>query len=142
MWVIFTCNALQVSCMCYNYVHVLVSMPIAGITWSDLVTMKPWLDNQTISGFIALHPNTICDNFANLLLQDSLVVGNIRSENKSNNSFVDAVLTQWFSSTGTSVPFTWRDLIQCMKDAGLNSHTVQIIEDNVLDEMKSPSEFE
>ena len=112
--------------------YLLVSILSTGITWSDLIMLKPWLGSQSISGFIALNPATNCDNFANLLLQNPLVVGNLRIQNATNNAFVTAVLTQWYSRTGTPVPFTWRNLIQCMRNAGLDPRTVQIIEQNVL----------
>ena len=111
---------------------IILSIPDANITWSDLIMIKPWLGNQSISGFIALNPIPTCDNFANLLLQNRLVVKNLRSESSSNDTFVTAVLDQWCSRAGTPVPFTWRDLTQCMKDAGLDPRTVQVIEQHVL----------
>ena len=116
----------------YNYVHIFYPIPAASITWPDLIKIRPWLNNQSISGFIALKPDTTCDNFANLLLQNPSVVQNLRSQNSTNQAFVTAVLTQWYQAIGTPVPFTWRDMIQCMKDAGLDPRTVHIIEQNVL----------
>ena len=127
--------------MYYNYVHVLVCIPTAGLTWNDLIRIQPWLHNQSISGYIALQPATTCDNLANLLLQNPVVVNNLRANNQENNAFVQAVLTQWYSRIGTPVPLTWRDLIQCMKDAGLTPHTVQIIERKILDEVQKPCEL-
>ena len=116
-------------------------IPSSGPTWNDLIRNQPWLNNQSISRFIALHPAFACDNFANLLLYNPVVVNSLRAINHENNAFVQAVLTQWYSRTGYSVPCTWRDLIQCMKDAGLDPRTVQIIEDNVLNEVPLPSKF-
>ena len=127
--------------MCYNYVHVLGSNQSAGLTWNDLIRVQPWLNNQSISGFIALNPAHICDNFANLLLDNTTVVDNLRANNQENNAFVQAVLRQWYNRTGSPVPCTWRDLIQCMKNAGLTPHTVQIIEQNILDEVQRPCEL-
>ena len=81
-----------------------------------------------------MHEEHICDSFASLLLKaPPLIVKNIRSKAKGNNDqFVQTVLSKWHSREGTPVPFTWRELIQCMKDTGLDQNLVKIIEQEVL----------
>ena len=132
LFVYFVClyhiYILLISIMC---ICIFLSIPATDITWSDLIMIKPWLGNQSISGFISLQPDISCDNFANLLLKDSLVVQNLRDRKPTNKAFVNAVLNEWYSGTGTPVPFTWSDLIQCMRNAGLHPRTVKIIEENV-----------
>ena len=117
----------------FFHLHTFFSIRDANITWSEMIMVKPWLGNQSISCFTALNSIPTCDNFASiLLLQNCLVVQNLRSENSTYDAFVIAILNQWCSGTCTPVPFIWRDLIQCMKGAGLDPHTVQVIEQHVL----------
>ena len=100
-----------------------------------MIIKRQWdgFGNHSISGFIALHPSTTCDNFANLLLDDNLFVESIRRENQTDNKqFVQSVLSKWHSKSDTAVPCTWGDLIRCMKDADLDQHKIQIIEHEVL----------
>ena len=108
----------------------------AELTWKELIATKSWggYGNYSISHLIALHDEPTCNRFASLLLSaDPLIVDDIRREAKENNDqFVQILLSKWYSREGNSVPFTWRDLIQCMKDAGLDQHMVQIIERNIL----------
>ena len=103
--------------------------------WSDLISMKSWngFGGKSIAGFIALHDLPICDNFASLLLNaNHLVVSAIRKESQGNQlQFINTVLSKWHSREGTSVPCTWKNLIQCMKAAGLDQHMIQIIEQNI-----------
>ena len=99
-----------------------------------MIIIRQWdgFGNQSISGFIALHPSTTCDNFANLLLGDNLFVESIRRENPTNNKqFVQTILSKWHSRSGTPVPCTWEDLILCMKGADLDRRKIQIIEREV-----------
>ena len=133
---ISTCNALScvTKCAC-------ISIPVADLIWNDLIMIQPWLNNQSISGFIAFHPDTTCANFANLLLQNPVLVKSLQDSHQGKSAFVQAVLREWYSGTGTPVSFTWWDLIQCMRKTGLNSHTVHIIEQNILDKVQRPCEW-
>ena len=100
-----------------------------------MIIKRQWdgFGNHSISSFIALHPPTTCDNFANLLLGDNLFVESIRRENQTDNErFVQFVLSKWHSKSDTAVPCTWGDLIRCMKDADLDQRKIQIIEHEVL----------
>ena len=123
-------------------VHLLVSIPVAGPTWNDLIMIQPWLNNQSIAGFIAFFPYTTCANFANLLLQNTVLVNSLQASHQGKDAFVQAVLNQWYSGTGTPVSLTWWDLIQCMRKIGLDPRRVEIIEQNILDQVQSPCEFE
>ena len=112
-----------------------LSIPAAKPTWGDLISKKSWpgFGEQSIASFIALHEDARTNNFASLLLQSPpLLVQNIRrASDGSNQQFVQEVLNKWHARQGTPVPFTWGDLIKCMKDADLDQHLVQIIEQNL-----------
>ena len=108
----------------------------AELTWEDLITKESWDEygDYSISALIAMNEVPDCNNFASKLLKaPPLIVKKIRREAQGDNDqFVQTVLTKWYSRECNAVPFTWRDLIQCMKGAGLDQHLVQIIEQNVL----------
>ena len=54
--------------------------------------------NKSITQFIGLHSDAICNSFADLLLKDHEVVQMIRRSNKDNEDFVPDVLRRWFES--------------------------------------------
>ena len=125
------------------YMHLYYSLLVyplqstaAELTWDDLTTTKSWSEygGNSIVGLIAMHNDPTCDSFASKLLEaPSLIVQNIRRKSHGDNDqFVQTILIKWYSREGNPVPFTWRDLIQCMKDAGLDPRLVQIIEQKVL----------
>ena len=107
-------------------------------SWRELIEVKQWegFYNNSISHFIAFHDPVLCDNFADLLLNKEMFVRATRRNNAGfpgNPGFVNAVLQDWHHSVEPPpVPCTWKDLIKCMKDAGLNPNLVKVIEDNVL----------
>ena len=122
-----------IACSFIIHIHVYsLQTTAAELTWHDLIAMKSWeeCNDNSISGFIALHGNHTCDNFASLLLKaPNLIVNAIRREAQGdNNQFIQTVLQKWYSKEGNPVPITWRYLIQCMKDAGLDHQLVQVIE--------------
>lgn len=93
--------------------------------------MKQWkgFGKRSISDSIALHTPPECEKFANLLLDDDyMLVRATRRENPDNSAFVKTVLEKRYSS---AVPFTWKDLIDCMKNAGLDELMIKTIEDNL-----------
>ena len=112
------------------------STTAAELTWEDLITKKTWGEygDNSISALIAMHKDPDCNNFASKLLKaPPLIVNNIRRKShEHNDQFIQTVLTKWHAGEGDPVPFTWRHLIQCMKDASLDLRLVQIIEWNVL----------
>ena len=109
---------------------------IAPVAWHDLIQRKQWngFCNRNIAESIALHSPVQCDNFANLLLRDRLLVKDVRRKNPGNDSlsFVQAVLEKWICKSGSAVPCTWENLIECMKDAGLDGYMVQLISENTI----------
>ena len=107
----------------------------AELTWEYLITKESWDDygDNSIATLIAKHDDPICDRFACKLLKALLLdVNAIRREAQGNNQFIQTVLGKWHSGEGNAVPFTWRDLIQCMKGAGLETRLVHVIEGKVL----------
>ena len=77
---------------------------------------------------IAVQKNIKCDDLAELLLGDILIVKGIREEDKENESFIRAVMRKWLDSP--AVECTWENLIDCMECAGLDG--VQDIKENIL----------
>ena len=102
--------------------------------WTELIEIKKWegFCKRSIADSIALHSNTHCYVFANLLLGgDPLLVEATRREKPDNVNFIHTVLRIWYSQSGLAVPYTWNNLIDCMKRAGLNEVMIKTIEDNI-----------
>ena len=100
--------------------------------WTELIKIQQWdgFCKRSIAASIALHSNTECDVFANLLLRDPLLVQSTRRDKPSNDGFILAVLTLWHSKSGSAVPYMWNDFIDCMKGAGLDKDMIKIVEDH------------
>ena len=100
--------------------------------WNDLIIKQPWdgFSNQSVAEFIALHDPVNCENFAALLLNNHMLVTSTRRDKPGNAEFVQKVLGLWFERTGSAVTLTWKDLIGCMKGAGLHGHMIEIIRQN------------
>ena len=102
--------------------------------WNELIEVKYWREfgQQSIADSLALHSDPECDKFANLLLNNRLFVKAARRKNQNNDKFVLEVLEKWYSTVcGPAVPCTWKDLIDCMKRAGLDAEMIETIENNV-----------
>ena len=93
--------------------------------------MREWLKRQSIADFIAMQPDYQCDAFANMLLGDDNDRVVATRGNNPNNVFIPAVLRLWINQAGVAVPRTWKELIRCMRAAGLAPRTVDIIEANL-----------
>ena len=112
----------------------LVSTPATKPTWNELFEVNYWENfrQRSIATAIALHTPDQCISFANLLLNDYFYVKATRRRNPETEAFVSEVLHKWYSSVGgPASPCTWRDLIWCMKEAGLDKKMIQTITENV-----------
>ena len=137
---VWTCSQLQVigdECLICNQCLLFVfNLAAAPAAWHDLIQIKPWdgFGKRSIAESIALHSPVLCDNFANLLLKDHLLVKSLRRNNPGNDSlpFVQAVLEKWFYKSGSAVPCTWESLLECMKGAGLDGPMIELIRKHML----------
>ena len=87
--------------------------------------------------WITSHKPTQCDDFANMLLVDKLLVKKIRVMHENDKEkFVRAVLERWISRDDDdedeeSLECTWKALVSCCHDAGLDGDFVKLLRDNV-----------
>ena len=112
----------------------IIFTPAAVPQWTELIEIKQWdgFCKRSIAASIALNSKTQCDIFASLLLGgDPLLVEATRREKPDNVDFIHAILRIWYAQSGSAVSYTWRDLVDCMKRAGLNEVMVKTIEDNI-----------
>ena len=123
-------------CLC-DFLYSIESTPLSKPAWDELIEVKQWrgFGQRSIADSIALHSPIECDNFATLLLKDRLSVKWTRRKYPLNEIFVVAVLEKWYSSVGgPALPCTWKDLTECMKNAGLDGKMIKTIEDNILNQ--------
>ena len=85
---------------------------------------------------ITAHERTTCEDFAYILLGDSLTVRKLRREHNDIEEFIRAVLRKWLDRDDEdedeeSMPCTWEALVQCAEDAGLDRIYVKLLKDNV-----------
>ena len=83
---------------------------------------------------ISSHSTAKCVKFAEVLLNDSLLVQRFKRDNKGEDElFIQAVLEKWVSSVeGPAMECTWPNLIECMKLANMNDLEIQNIRDVVI----------
>ena len=108
--------------------------PAARPEWKDLIEMdrKDGKGTLRIIDFIATHSPSKVDDFAQLLLNDHVLVQGLHEDKKDKKEFVRAVLKEWISNVdGHAVPCTWESLLQLMKRAALDGVTVRDIKANV-----------
>ena len=115
--------------MQFEQLLLLTPTPAVEPTWNDLIVIQPWdgFGNQSIASAIAFHTRVECDRFADLLLKNHLLVESTRRACPANDLFIQKVLDMWYKRSGSAIPCTWKDLIGCMKGAGLDSHIIEII---------------
>ena len=86
--------------------------------------------------WISSLPRSKCDDFAHLLLNNSIQVGRHRKQAACDDEFVRAVLGDWLSqhdggsSADEAIPCTWAALAECVEDAGLDGALAKAIRDN------------
>ena len=95
--------------------------------------MPDLIKNQIITRITA-HSSVQCDDFAELLLNETTTVNKLRNENQEVDKFVRAVMKSWLSRSDDNhkdpaVPRTWEALAQCMEDAGMEGVLVELVRD-------------
>ena len=93
--------------------------------------------NLRVIDWITSSSTAQCDDFAHMLLRDSVVVQQHQKETRSNDMFVRAVLSDWLSRADgdpddEAVPRTWGALAECVEDAGLEGALARAIRDECL----------
>ena len=97
---------------------------------NDLISMKRRDgsdENLEIINWITAHDSSQCDDFGHKLLKDKLAMKRLRKNNKDDDKFIRAVLENWLSRDGT-----WKVLVQCADEAGLDGDFVKLLINNVL----------
>ena len=120
-------------CTHFSFISFIDVTTLVRPEWGELIQIdrKDGKGPLRIIDFIASQPNTICEDFAYLLLNDRVKVKGILETKKNKDEFVRAVLEKWVAAVdATTLPCTWENLVKSMERAKLDEITVKAIRDN------------
>ena len=102
---------------------------------ADLVALtKPDGGRLRIMEIISSHSMATCVMFAEVLLNDRLVVQKFKKNSRGEvEEFIQAVLSKWISSVGgPPVECNWPNLLDCMSKAGMDEFSIHTIKEVVM----------
>lgn len=83
-----------------------------------------------IIDFITSHTDIVCDDFAEMLLKDDIIVRGLKEDYPNKKRFVREVLRKWISNVDEK-ECTWEKLMKSMTRAGLRGSYIREIGNNI-----------